>query len=276
MADYSALGDFLRARRGRVRPADVGLPTGPGRRRTTGLRREELAALAGVSVDYYTRIEQGKETAPSDAVIDSVGRALRLDDHERAHLFALADHAARRASRRPAPTATIRPGLVQLLESVRPSPAYVLSHINDILIANPEGVALLPGIDVTPSWRRNLIRYVFLHPAGRSLFADWERVARNCVAHLRAVSAADPDAADLAALVIELTAGSAAFADLWRHYDVRVKTGTETPFHHPTVGDFTLASEILGPGPDGQRLLVYQARPGSKDHDALMLLTMTL
>jgi transcriptional regulator with XRE-family HTH domain len=277
MLEGHAMGAFLRDRRGRIQPTDVGLPGGPGPRRTAGLRREELAALAGVSVDYYTRIEQGRETAPSDAVVEALARALRLDDHERAYLFALADHAARRVPRRPASAGSaVRPGLRQLLESVRTSPAYVLGHLNDILAANPEGIALLAGIDDSPPERRNLIRYVFLHPAARSVFVEWERVARNTVAHLRAVSAADPAAADLNALIKELSAGSTVFAELWRTYDVRVKTGSEVCFRHAAVGEFTLRSEILGPGPDGQRFVVYQAEAGSRDHDALVLLAMTI
>jgi transcriptional regulator with XRE-family HTH domain len=277
MSDGCAMGAFLRDRRGRIQPADVGLPAGPGSRRTPGLRREELAALAGVSVDYYTRIEQGRETAPSDAVIEAVARVLRLDHHERAYLFALADHAARRVPRRPVPTGSaVRPGLRQLLESVRTSPAFVLGHLNDILAANPEGFALLPGIGGWPPERRNFIRYVFLHPAARDVFVEWGRVARNTVAHLRAVSAAGPAAADLTALVTELSVGSTAFAELWKTYDVRVKTGSEVRFRHGAVGEFSLRSEILGPGLDGQRFVIYQAEPGSRDHDALVLLAMTI
>ncbi|ONH58155.1 transcriptional regulator [Frankia sp. CcI49] len=277
MADDHGMGAFLRDRRARVQPADVGLPGGPGPRRTRGLRREELAALAGVSVDYYTRIEQGRETAPSDAVLDALARVLRLDDHERAYLFTLADHAARRAPRQPVtPSRVVRPGLAQLLESVRTNPAFVLSQLNDILAANPEGLALLVGIDRWPVGRRNLIRYVFLDPASRTVFVDWERIARNTVAHLRAVSAASSEPADLTALVEELSASSAEFAELWRTYDVRVKTGSEIRFRHPAVGEFSLRSEILGPGPDGQRFVVYQAAPGSRDQDALVLLAMTI
>jgi transcriptional regulator with XRE-family HTH domain len=277
MTNGHAMGAFLRDRRGRIQPTDVGLPGGPGPRRTVGLRREELAALAGVSVDYYTRIEQGRETAPSDAVIEALARALRLDDHERAYLYALADHAARRVPRRPVTAGSaVRPGLLQLLESVRTSPAFVLGHLNDILAANPEGIALLAGIDRWPPERRNLIRYVFLHPAARSVFVEWERVARNTVAHLRAVSAAGPAAADLTALVTELSASSADFAELWQTYDVRVKTGSRVRFRHLAVGEFSLRSEILGPGPDGQRFVIYQADPGSRDHDALVLLAMTI
>jgi transcriptional regulator with XRE-family HTH domain len=277
VTDDLGLGAFLRDRRGRLKPTDVGLPGGGSARRTAGLRREELAALAGVSVDYYTRIEQGRETAPSDAVLEALARVLRLDDHERDYLFALADRAARRSPRRPmTASTTVRPGLRLLLESVRTSPAYVLSQLNDILAANPEGVALLVGIDAWPPDRRNLIRYVFLHPAAREVFVEWERVARNTVAHLRAVSATGPGTTDVTVLVTELSASSAFFAELWRTYDVRTKTGSEVRFRHPAIGEFSLRSEVLGPGPDGQRFVVYQAEPGTRDHDALVLLSMAL
>ena len=275
MSDGNELGGFLRARRGRVRPADVGLPDGVGIRRTPGLRREELATLAGVSIDYYTRLEQGKETRPSAAVVDALARALRLDDDERGHLHALADHAAQRAFRpQPAPSRAVRTTVRQLLETVRPSPAFVLSPTCDVLAANPEGLTLLAGIEDWPPRRRNTIRYLFLHPAARDLFVPWEKAARTSVAHLRTVAAADPDSADLASIVAELTAGSEDFAGLWRRYDVNVKRGTEKTFRHPSVGELTLESEVLHLARGGQRLVVYQAPPGSRDHDALALLTM--
>ncbi len=268
-----ALAEFLRTRRGRIGPADVGLPGGTGTRRTPGLRREELAALAGVSVDYYTRIEQGRETAPSDAVLGALARALRLTDDEHAHLLALADQAAGRTPRRPlAAPRPVRPGLRLLLETVRPSPAYVLDEVNDVLAANPEGLALMPGLGDPPPARRNTIRYTFLHPAARTLFADWERVARNSVAHLHT---AEPAAAErTAALVAELSAASHEFAALWRRHEVWVKRGGETAFRHPVIGSLTLTNEVLGVSGDGRRVLVYQAAPGSAEHDALVLLAM--
>lgn len=267
------MAEFLRIRRGRIGPADVGLPAGPGTRRTPGLRREELAALAGVSADYYTRIEQGRETAPSDAVLDALARVLRLTGDEHAHLLALADRTAGRTPRRrPARRAPARPGLRLLLESVRPSPAYVLSPVNDVLAANPEGLALLPGLGDWPPGKRNTIRYAFLHPAARTVFADWDRVARNGVAHLRTTEPAAPGPA--AALATELSAASDEFAALWRRHEVWVKRGGETAFRHPVAGPVTLASEVLAAADDGQRLLIYQAPPGTPEHDALVLLAM--
>lgn len=268
------MAEFLRIRRGQIGPADVGLPTGPGARRTPGLRREELAALAGVSVDYYTRIEQGRETAPSDAVLDALARVLRLTADEHAHLLGLADRVAgRTARRRPADPRPAGPGLRLLLESVRPSPAYVLDEVNDVLAANPEGLALMPGLGDRPPGQRNTIRYTFLHAAARPLFADWERVARNSVAHLHTAELAAPERT--AALVDELSARSGEFAALWRRHEVWEKRSGETAFRHPVIGPITLANEVLRPAGGDRRLLVYQAPPGTAEHDALILLAMT-
>jgi transcriptional regulator with XRE-family HTH domain len=268
------LGAFLRASRARVRPTDVGLPAGTGIRRTPGLRREELAALAGVSIDYYIRLEQGKETNPSPAVLEALSGALRMGSDEREHLYGLADHAAGRVpAARPAP-AVVRPGILQLLNRVRPCPAYVLSTTSDILAANPEALALFAGISEWPASRRNTIRYVFLHPAARGLFGDWEKAARTSAAHLRSLIAADPGSVSLASLVEELS-GSADFARLWNRYDVEPRHGDLKLFHHPEVGDLTLSFEVLHLSPERQRMTVYQAAPGTADHDALVLLSLT-
>ncbi|NES15133.1 MULTISPECIES: helix-turn-helix domain-containing protein [Micromonospora] len=271
MVDRGALGEFLRNRRGRIGPAEVGLPAGTGRRQTPGLRREELAALAGVSVDYYIRLERGRDTNPGPAVLDALATALRLDDDERAHLHALARNAAGRPARRPRPAASPRPGLRLLLAAVRPTPAYVLSPTSDVLAANQEGYRLLAGVEQWPAQRRNLVRYVFTHPAARTLFVPWRRMAEDCVAHLRTVAAADPDSPELARLVAELSGTAEEFAALWRHYDVRVKSGARRTFQHPGVGRLELTSEILT-APDGQRFVAFQPDAGSPDRDAVALL----
>lgn len=273
------LGEFLRARRGRLRPADVGLPAGIGPRRTPGLRREELAAVAGLSMDYYIRLEQGKETNPSGPILDGLARALRLNEEEQAHLYRLADLAAGRRPRsgpgraRVPGRPRVRPGIRQLLGTVRPCPAYVLSRTSDLLAANPEGLALFAGIQDWPAGQRNTIRFTFLHPAARELFADWDVAAASTAAHLHALEAEDPDDQDLRALVGELLAASPEFARLWPRHDVRRRRSDRKPFRHPLVGEFTLSYEVLHLD-DGQRMTVYQAAPGSRDHDAMTLLSM--
>ncbi|MDG6107793.1 helix-turn-helix transcriptional regulator [Dactylosporangium aurantiacum] len=255
-----SLGEFLRNRRGRVSPAEAGLPAGTGRRQTPGLRREELAALAGVSVDYYTRLERGRDTNPGRSVLDALATVLRLDDDERAHLHRLAT----RGHEQGRDATTARPALVRLLAMVRPTPAYVLSQTSDLLAANAEGFALLPGLTVPG----NLVTYVFTHPAAGEVFVSWQRMAEDCVAHLRAVG----DSPARAALVADLCAGSEAFARLWAHYDVRVKSGVRRAFRHTRAGRLELTSEILT-AVDGQRFVTFQAAPGSPDHAALELLS---
>ncbi|MFE0511136.1 helix-turn-helix transcriptional regulator [Streptomyces sp. NPDC058964] len=270
------LAGFLRARRTQVTPEQVGLPTGPGLRRTPGLRREELATLAGVSVDYYTRLERGKETRPSPAVVDAVARALHLQEDEHEHLRRLAARAARTAPEPPiAPNRTVRPGVKLLLENLRPSPAYVLSRTLDILAANPGGLQLYAGIESWPAKQRNLARYYFLHPAARDLFPEWETRIRGCVARLRALAGTDPDAPDLAQLVGELLLKSTDFARLWERYDVRGHRPGTKHFHHPQVGDITLDYQAMQlEGTPGHRLVVYYADVTSPEHDAMVLLDM--
>jgi transcriptional regulator with XRE-family HTH domain len=291
MTQSSKLGEFLRARRARVRPADVGLPAGTRPRRTPGLRREELAALAGLSIDYYIRLERGRETSPGGAVLDGLARALRLDEQERSHLHALAGHTATRTAGRTAGITagrtagrtaperhpsrrSVRPGIHHILENVRPCPAFVLNLISDVLAVNPEGLALLPGLEDWPRERRNAIRYTFLHPAARDLFADYEKTAAGTAANLRALVDTDPHTPGLMALVDELEAASPDFAALWRRHDVQQRRAGQTHFHHPRVGDMTLSFEVLHLSPEGQRVTIYQAVPGSSDQDALTLLSL--
>jgi transcriptional regulator with XRE-family HTH domain len=274
------LGAFLRARRARVRPEDVGLPSGVGIRRTPGLRREEVAALAGVSIEYLTRLEQGKETNPGTGVLDALARALLLDADAHAHLYALANQAAHRtppartgANARDRPA--VRPSVEQLLERLRPSPAYVLNRVSDILAANPEAVALFVGLDAWPRSRWNTIRHLFLHPAARDLFVDWQDVATTATANLRAaVANATPGSAEPSALIDELSASSQEFVRLWERYDVHPRRSRHKTFHHPAVGELTLHQEVLHLSDDGLRLSVYQAEPGSPDETALTLLSL--
>jgi transcriptional regulator with XRE-family HTH domain len=277
MADQTELGRFLRARRGGIRPVDVGLPAGTGTRRTPGLRREELATLAGVSIDYYTRLERGKETRPSPVVVDALARALRLDEEEHGFLRELAAQAARRAPEpRPQPSRSVRASVKLLLETLRPNPAYVVSRTNDLLAANPSGLRLIHGIADWPVRQRNTIRYTFLHPMARDLWPDWELKAKGCVAQLRAIAGSDPDAPDLAALVGELIVKSPDFNRLWERYEVRSIGDGEKTFRHPLVGTITLTHEVLSLNrTEGQRMTIYMAEEGSPDHDAMSLLDMS-
>ncbi|MFI6325215.1 helix-turn-helix transcriptional regulator [Nonomuraea sp. NPDC050556] len=271
MTDSTELGRYLRARRERVKPADVGLPAGTGLRRTPGLRREELASLAGVSTDYYTRLERGREAHPSAAVLDALARVLLLDSAETAYLHTLVASRVSpvRLSR------TVRPTALLLLESLRPNPAYVVSRTNDLLAANPGGLGLLPGLADWPPLERNITRYVFLHPAARTLWEDWEQLAVGTVAHLRAVAGADPSAPDLTALVGELLVKSEEFGRLWGRYDVRPRSSGSKAYRHPVVGRMRLEYEAMPlTDADGQRLIAYVATPGTPDHDAMTLLDL--
>ena len=268
------LGRFLRARREQITPQQVGLSTGPGLRRTPGLRREEIATLAGVSVDYYTRLERGKETRPSPAVIDALARALRLEQAEHQHLGDLALLAARAAPERPAaPSRSVSHGVHLILEQLRPFAAHVVGRSQDVVAANPGGIRLLAGLDDWPVRERNISRYVFLHPAARSLFDDWENQIRGCVGALRALAATEPDAPDLTGLVGELLVKSPDFARLWERYDVRGLSSSRKTFHHPDVGDLTLGYQVMAlTGTPGQHLITYYAEAGTPEHDALILL----
>ncbi|WP_369255659.1 helix-turn-helix transcriptional regulator [Streptomyces sp. R35] len=270
------LGRFLRARRARVTPEEAGLRAGAGLRRTPGLRREELATLAGISIDYYVRLERGKETRPSPSVVDALARALLLEETEHEHLRSLAALAARRAPEPPvAPSRTVRPGVRLLLESLRPGPSHVVSRTNDLLAWNPAGLRLLPGMEDWPLRQRNIARYVFLHPAARELFHDWDHQIRGCVARLRALAGTDPDAPDLTRLAGELLLKSPEFARLWERYDVKGSTHGRKTFHHPEVGDLTLGYQSMElEGTPGHRLITYYAEPGTAEHDAIVLLDM--
>ncbi len=231
--------------------------------------------MAGVSIDYYIRLEQAKETNPSTAILDALARALRLNAEEAAHLYALADHAAGRVPPQPPqPPPQLRAGIVQLLETVRPFPAYVLSRTSDVLAANPEGLALFAGITDWPQHRRNTMRYIFTHPSAKTLFTDWDDAATSGAAQLRSLLAVDPRAEDLTALADELASASPEFARLWEHYDVKPRRGGTKQFQHPLVGDLSLTYEALYLGIDRQRMTIYQATPGTPDHDALTLLSL--
>jgi transcriptional regulator with XRE-family HTH domain len=268
MADTTnRLGEFLRARRALVTPEEVGLPD-VGRRRVAGLRREELALLAGVSVDYYVRLEQGRDTHPSTQVLDALARALRLDDDAVAHLHDLARPAPRRRRPRARPE-RVRPGVLRLLESWSSIPAFVLGRRMDVLAYNALA-GLLHGDFAT---ERNIVRVVFLDPSARETYPDWDAVAHETVATLRAAAGADLDDPALTELVGELSLKSEAFRRLWARHDVREKASGVKRFVHPMVGELELGYEsfAINDSP-GQLLVAYHAEPGSPSERALALL----
>ncbi|WP_250280159.1 helix-turn-helix transcriptional regulator [Frankia sp. Cppng1_Ct_nod] len=272
----SELGRFLRARRGRVAPGDVGLPVGTGLRRTPGLRREELASLAGVSVDYYVRIEQGKETRPSPSVLNSLARVLRLDDTEHEYLRQLVARATGQTPpAREVLSRSVSPTVHLLLESLRPFPAHVIGRTGDVLAHNPAGLRLLAGLERWQAPQRNIARYVFLHPAARDLFPDWGRQAQEMVGFLRAFAGTDPDAPDLAPVAGELLVKSPEFARMWERYDVRGHSRGRKMFQHPDAGELTLSYQVMKLlGTPGQHLITYVAEPATPEHDKIVLLDM--
>ncbi|MFC9786947.1 helix-turn-helix transcriptional regulator [Rhodococcus sp. NPDC127528] len=258
MSTSGPLGEFLRSRRSTVRPSDVGLPIRPGLRRIPGLRREELATIAGVSFDYYTRLEQGRERRPSRAVIESLARALQLspdDRHHLDHLAALTADPPTTATR--APAETVRASIERLLARLSPSPAYVLNRVSDMIAANPEGLELFHGIGTWPRRQRNTIRYIFTHPAARSLFVDWEATARASVAQLRTMNAHCPTDRYLLDLVAELESADPAFRHLWTSHAVGPRRHTTKEFDHPDLGTVAYDFESLYLPDDELRISVY-------------------
>jgi transcriptional regulator with XRE-family HTH domain len=267
MEGDNRIGQFLRARRERVRPEDVGLPD-LGRRRVPGLRREELATLAGVSSDYLIRLEQGRERHPSEQVIDALARALQLDDDATTHLHELARPAPRRrrAAKRPE---RVRPELLRLMEAWSHTPAFITGRHVDVLAANSLATALHGGF----ARGSNLVRSLFLDPAARDRYPDWDEVAQDTVAALRASVGPDLDDPHLTDLVGELSLKSETFRSLWARHDVREKTHGTKRFVHPLVGDLVFRYETFAvAGNPGQLLAVYHADPGSPTEQAFALL----
>ncbi|MGW4502151.1 helix-turn-helix transcriptional regulator [Micromonospora sp. NPDC004336] len=263
----NALWGFLRARRARLRPEDVGIPFS-GRRRVPGLRREEVATLAGVSTDYYTRLEQGRERHPSQQILEAVARALQLDDEAVAHLYRVAGPTTRRTRRAPR-VERVAPHLRRLLDMWSDTPAFVLGPALDILARNRLAGALYAGFTHSD----NLLRMTFLDPAARHFYRDWDRAAESTVATLRRAAGIDPEDPRLSQLVGELSMRSADFRVLWARHDVRGKTREAKLFHHAQVGDLELHYESFTVNSAStQQLVVYQAEPGTASADALALL----
>ncbi|MEV0437924.1 helix-turn-helix transcriptional regulator [Streptomyces spectabilis] len=267
------LSEFLRTRRARLQPQDVGL-TGYGRhRRVPGLRREELAQLAGVSVAYYTRLEQGNGRNVSAEVLDSIARALRLSNAEHAHLTHLAKPTAHK-KKRVAPTQALRPALQHLLDAMETVPAYVGGRRSDILGWNRMATAVFGDWGALPREQRNWARLVFLDPAVRELFADtWDQKTSDMVSFLRMDAGCYPNDPQLSALVGELSVKSETFRKLWAAHDVREKGHGVKQLRHPLVGELTLSYETMRLDDDAEQYLVtYHAEPGSPSAEALRLL----
>ncbi|TCC12188.1 helix-turn-helix transcriptional regulator [Kribbella soli] len=247
----SALGEFLQSRRARVRPEDVGLRPGPDRR-VTGLRREEAALLANVSVDYYVRLEQGRAANPSVAVLNAVADALRMDQAERDHLRSLACAAPPAVP----PKTPVRPQLKAMIDAMQDLPAIVVDRLSNVLAWN--SAALEVVADFEGSAHRNLARLYFLDPDSRDYYADWETVAQDAVAVLRRASAEYADDTELAALVEELRAASLEFERFWTSQDVQNRSHCPKILNHPVAGQLTFSLESLQlPGDDTQFVITY-------------------
>ena len=272
MEDRDGIREFLASRRARITPDQAGLPVYGTNRRVKGLRREEVAMLAGISVEYYTRLERGNTNGVSDDVLEGIARALQLDEAERAHLFDLVRATLTRTPRRRPTQERVRPGVQQILDSIT-APAYVRNERLDILAANRLGEALYSPVFDISSRPINVARFLFLSPEASEFFVDWDTIAHDAVAILRSAAGRDPYDKRLTDLIGELSTRSDEFRVRWAAHNVKFhRTGTKR-FHHPVVGEVTLHFEALELAADpGQRLNVYTAEPGSPSHDALDLL----
>lgn len=273
MDPKSEIREFLSTRRARITPEQAGLPAYGTNRRVTGLRREEVAILAGISAEYYIRIERGTVGGISEDVLEGIARALQLDEAERAHLFDLVRTSNRtQPSRRKTPQARVRPAIQRVLDLMT-APAFVGNGRSDLLAANQLGTALYAPIFDDITGPPNVARFTFLNPQAKQFFDDWADVANTSVANLRAEAGRDPHDRNLTDLIGELSTRSDDFRTRWAAHDVNLhRTGTKK-LHHPLVGALTLAYEVLElPGDSGQRINVYTAEPGSPSQHALDLL----
>jgi len=262
-AETNPLGAFLRARRELVTPRQAGIPEA-GVRRVPGLRREEVAMLAGISADYYLRLERGRDRNPSVQVLDALARVLRLDDDHIAHLRSLvADPPRRRVPAEPTPP----PGVLKLLDAL-PQPAFVETRFFDIVASNVPARALSPRL--VPGG--NQLRALFLDPAEQALLPDWESAAECLVANLRQAAGSDTDHPRFVELVAELTVASPLFGSLWARHEVRGQRGGALRFDHPRVGEMTLNRERFGVDGADLMLVVHHPDAGSRDAEKLALL----
>ncbi|MFJ9031625.1 helix-turn-helix transcriptional regulator [Streptomyces sp. NPDC102274] len=272
--DRQELAAFLRSRRERIAPADVGLPAGT-RRRTPGLRREEAAQLAFISTEYYTRLEQARGPRPSREVLAGLARALRLSDPERDHLHHLAGAPP---APPPGPSREVRQSILDLLRRLPQAAAIVTSAAQEVIAWNDLAAALMEDFSAVSRRDRNLIRRVFLgpYPGGRRLYgvSDADAFARTSAQHLRAVAARYPDDPEVTELVSELLAGSEEFTRLWVSHDVCATPTLRKTFPHPLVGPVTVNCDVLDITDRDQRVVIYTATPGSPSEEALRLLSV--
>ncbi|WP_043497286.1 helix-turn-helix transcriptional regulator [Georgenia sp. SUBG003] len=264
--------EFLASRRARITPAQAGLPAYGGNRRVAGLRREEVAMLAGVSVDYYVRMERGNLAGASESVLDAVAGALRLDEAEREHLFTLARAAGQPKRRRRTP-ASVRPAVQQVLDAITDAPAWVRNGRHDIVAMNQLARALYAPVLADPRRPANTTRFVYLDPAAHEFFVDWERIANDAAAMLRLEAGRNPHDPALIELVGELSTRSELFRQRWASHDVQYHRSGRKRLRHPVVGQLDLDFESMElPSEPGLVLNVYTAQAGSPTADALKLL----
>ncbi|MFF5139303.1 helix-turn-helix domain-containing protein [Streptomyces sp. NPDC013157] len=267
----SPLGAFLRARRAQLTPRECGLPEADTPRRVAGLRREEVARLAAISVDYYTRLEQGRVRA-SGPVLATLVRALRLDDDQKTYLYELAGRSGARPRRR-RPAQQVRPAVRRLLDQLTGTPALVLGRRLDILAWNQAAVALYTDFAAVPADRRNYVYLLFTDPVVRELHLSWEHDARDAVAALRMAAAAEPDDPELTRLVGTLTIQDADFRTWWAEHHVTGAGDGTKHYRHRLVGDLTLDCDTwTSPDGSGQRLMTLTAETGTTSHDTLRIL----
>ena len=265
---------FLTTRRAKLTPTQAGLPAYGGRRRVPGLRREEVALLAGISIEYYTRLERGSTRGVSDEVLDGITRALQLDEVERAHLIDLVRTAdAARPARGRATPQRVRPSVQRLLDSMTGTAAFLRNGRLDILAANQLGYALYAPAFGDPARPVNLARFIFLDAKSTEFYRDWDGIAHAAVGSLRAEAGRNPHERALTELVGELSVRSPEFRVRWAAHDVDYYRSGTQPFHHPLVGDLTLDYDALElPADPGLSIIAYTAEPGSPSRQALDLL----
>ncbi|TDD63421.1 XRE family transcriptional regulator [Kribbella antibiotica] len=271
--DRSAeLSDFLRTRRARVSPDQAGIPEDGRARRVPGLRRDEVSRLAGVSTEYYTRLEQGRAGSPSPEVVEALCQALRLDLAEREHLTDLLARPTP-VRRAPATPQRVRLGLYLLLQTLEHVPAFILGRRTDVLAANRLARAVVTDFEALPVPQRNLARYYLLNPEARERVADWEQIAAETVAMLRMDAGRHPNDRRLSDLLGELTLRSPEFPGWWKEHHVLLRTHGAKRYHHPEVGELQFSYEALHlPDDPDQMLCVYNVEPGSATAEALRLL----